>query len=69
LISGGSFESSPDPRLHFGLGNATKIDRIEIRWPDGVSQQVDPPTVLDTFYTIPEGKPAQRSVPPNPRRQ
>ncbi|MEG9435055.1 CRTAC1 family protein [Edaphobacter sp. HDX4] len=63
LISGGSFESNPDPRLHFGLGSATKIDAIEIRWPDGATQQVAPPTVLDTFYTVVEGKPAQAILP------
>jgi hypothetical protein len=63
LISGGSFASSPDPRLHFGLGSATKIEHIEIRWPDGVFQQVTPPTVLDAFYTIVEGQPIQTSPP------
>ena len=30
-----SFESSSDPRLHFGLGAATKVDAIVIRWPSG----------------------------------
>jgi hypothetical protein len=33
--SGGSFLSAHDPRLHFGLGNATRIDLLEVRWPDG----------------------------------
>lgn len=69
LISGGSFASSPDPRLHFGLGNATAINRIEIRWPDGFLQQVAPPTVLDTFYTIVEGRPVQASASSRPRPQ
>ncbi len=69
LISGGSFASSPDPRLHFGLGSASKIERIEIHWPDGVSQQVTPPTVLDTFYTIVEGKPVQATRSTQPLRQ
>jgi hypothetical protein len=27
--------SQGDPRAHFGLGEATKADRVEIRWPDG----------------------------------
>ena len=35
--SGGSYLSSHDPRLHFGLGRATKAD-IAIRWPDGQVQ-------------------------------
>jgi enediyne biosynthesis protein E4 len=33
--SSGSYLSSNDPRLHFGLGAAQKIDRLEVRWPDG----------------------------------
>ena len=32
---GSSYLSSHDHRLHFGLGEATSISRIEIRWPDG----------------------------------
>ena len=32
---GMSYQSAQDPRLHFGLGNRTKIDLIEIRWPSG----------------------------------
>ncbi|HEY6293876.1 MAG TPA: CRTAC1 family protein [Terriglobia bacterium] len=31
--SGGSYLSSSDLRLHFGLGSATRIDRLEFRWP------------------------------------
>ena len=33
--SGGSYLSQSDLRLHFGLGAATRIDRIEIDWPSG----------------------------------
>ena len=29
------YMSSVDPRLHFGLGKITKLDSLEIRWPDG----------------------------------
>jgi hypothetical protein len=32
---GGSYYSQNDLRLHFGLGAAKAIDRIEIRWPNG----------------------------------
>ena len=31
----GSYLSSSDKRLHFGLGAATTITRIEVKWPDG----------------------------------
>ena len=30
-----SFESASDPRLHFGLGSATTVDSITVRWPSG----------------------------------
>ena len=36
--SGGSYLSQNDLRLHFGLANATNIDKITIAWPSGVRQ-------------------------------
>ena len=33
---GYSYLSSSEPLAHFGLGRATRVDRIEIRWPDGL---------------------------------
>ena len=33
---GGSYQSAPDPRLHFGLGRQTKVDTLEIKWPSGM---------------------------------
>jgi enediyne biosynthesis protein E4 len=36
--SGGSYLSQSDLRLHFGLGTARRIDRIEIDWPSGKRQ-------------------------------
>ena len=59
VFAGGSFASSHDQRPHFGLGTATKIDAIEICWPDGTKQDITPPTTLDTFYIVTEGKPAE----------
>ncbi|MDQ2711118.1 MAG: CRTAC1 family protein [Acidobacteriota bacterium] len=38
--NGGSFLSRNDPRLHFGLGACTKVDRLTIRWPDQQKQDV-----------------------------
>jgi hypothetical protein len=34
---GGSYCSSNDPRVHFGLGKAAKIDELTVRWPDGTT--------------------------------
>jgi hypothetical protein len=38
--SGGSYLSQNDLRLHFGLGMATRIDRVEIDWPSGAHQVI-----------------------------
>jgi hypothetical protein len=35
---GGSYASTNTRRLHFGLGAATTIDAIDIRWPSGARQ-------------------------------
>lgn len=55
VIAGGSFASGPDPRLHFGLGPATTIDKIEIRWPSGRKDTLPSPGKLDALYTLTEG--------------
>jgi hypothetical protein len=54
VISGGSYLSSNDPRPHFGLGTAIKIDDIEIHWPDGKVEHVAVPGI-DRIATITEG--------------
>jgi hypothetical protein len=36
--SGSSYLSAHDSRLHFGLGKAAQIDRVTVRWPNGVEQ-------------------------------
>lgn len=38
-IRGGSFLSSQDPRLHFGLGAVQWVDSLEVRWPGGAVQR------------------------------
>jgi len=59
--SGGSFESSSDFRLHFGLGAASTVDKVEIRWPDGTKETYTLPGV-DRYYAIEEGKGLVASV-------
>jgi hypothetical protein len=55
VFSGGSYGSSSDPRPHFGLGKATKIENLEIRWPDGKREEVNVPSV-DRIFSIVEGQ-------------
>jgi hypothetical protein len=45
LLSGGSFASSNDPRLLFGLGTCSIVDDAEIVWPDGERQKVEHPQI------------------------
>jgi hypothetical protein len=55
VISGGSYASSNDFRLHFGLGSSTKIENAEIHWPSGAVEHVNLLNV-DCFYRVEEGK-------------
>lgn len=55
VMSGGSFESSNDFRVHFGLGETTTVDKVEIHWPDGQKETVQLPGV-DRYFAIEEGK-------------
>jgi enediyne biosynthesis protein E4 len=52
--SGSSYLSSSDLRLHFGLGTAAKVDRLEIEWPSGLRESFSTPSV-DHFVTLTEG--------------
>jgi len=55
LMLGSSFGSSEDPRLHFGLGDAARVEKIEVRWPFGATQTFGP---LDAghLYELVEGR-------------
>ncbi len=51
--SGGSYLSQSDLRLHFGLGQAARVERIEITWPGG-RKQVESEIPADRVVTIRE---------------
>jgi hypothetical protein len=55
VLSGGSYDSNNDSRLHFGLGKATSVNKLEIRWPSGNREQVTLSGV-DQIFTIVERK-------------
>jgi enediyne biosynthesis protein E4 len=54
VLSGGSYLSTNDPRPHFGLGQATKVEDIEVHWPSGKVEHFLTPGV-DRILTISEG--------------
>ena len=53
--AGSSFESSNDPRLHFGLGSATHVDAIVIQWPSGQVEKLGP-EAADQELLVQEGR-------------
>ncbi len=61
-LGGGSFLSASDGRLHFGLGDAARLDRLEVRWPSG---RVDSFRDLgaDKGYLLREGDPRPTPLP------
>jgi hypothetical protein len=63
--SGGSYLSQSDVRVHFGLGDAAKADRVEIRWPSGKTEILRD-LAADRFYQVKEGEAAGVLFPSNP---
>jgi len=50
VSSASSYQSANDPRIHFGLGDAERIESVEIQWPSGIQQtlrNVLPNQILD----------------------
>jgi enediyne biosynthesis protein E4 len=55
VLSGGSYLSQNDLRIHFGLGGKDHADRVEILWPDG-KMEIRSNLTSDRFYTIKEAE-------------
>ena len=54
VLSGGSYLSQNDLRVHFGLAKATKIDSVTIYWPSGHVDTLKD-LAVDKFYSVLEG--------------
>ncbi len=52
--SGSSYVSNNDMRVHFGLGAATKVDSVEVRWPSGLTERFDN-FAIDKINEVKEG--------------
>ena len=59
VVSGAVFCSQNDMTLHFGLGAATKVDKLEVKWSNGDTECFDIPAI-DRIVTITQGKGAVR---------
>jgi enediyne biosynthesis protein E4 len=55
VISGGSYLSQNDLRLHFGLGSHDAVDQAQIQWPDGARENLAH-LAADRFYVVREGQ-------------
>jgi hypothetical protein len=55
VLSGGSYLSSNDPRVHFGLGDVNSLPSLEIHWPSGAQEMLKLPAI-DRIFTVTEGK-------------
>ncbi len=55
VVSGAVYCSQNDMSLHFGLGAATKVDKLEIKWSDGTVETFNVPAI-DKTMTITQGK-------------
>jgi hypothetical protein len=51
---GGSYYAQNDLRVHFGLGEATRVERLEVRWPSGLEEAWDD-LAVDRLVTLTEG--------------
>jgi hypothetical protein len=61
-LGGGSYLSASDHRLHFGLGPARKVDRVEVTWPSG-RRDCYQGLAADVGYRLREGDPAPKPLP------
>src|SRR6195256_1413292 len=52
--SGSSYISNSDMRVHFGLGSASKIEWVQVRWPSGLVERFENLPV-DFVHTLKEG--------------
>lgn len=55
VMSGGSYYSQNSLTLHFGLGQTTEADSIEIRWPSGIVQMIGKTPVDQTLKVTEQG--------------
>jgi enediyne biosynthesis protein E4 len=64
VLSGGSYLSQNDLRLHFGLGSHERLDQAEVLWPDGKKERLTN-LAADRLYVVREGQGVVSGKPPD----
>ena len=62
LKGGGSYLSSNDTRLLIGLGRAERVDRVDIRWPNGERSSLETPSIRRTHRLLEPPSPGRPVV-------
>jgi hypothetical protein len=65
--SGSSYISNSDMRVHFGLGSASKVEWVQVRWPSGLVERFENLPV-DFVHTLKEGSGTPVNPPPSPAK-
>jgi hypothetical protein len=55
IVTGDSFFSQHAPVAHFGLGKASTVERIDVRWPSGRTTVLKEPVIRQYHTIYPEG--------------
>jgi enediyne biosynthesis protein E4 len=63
VLSGGSYLSQDDLRIHFGLGAHERVDKAEVIWPSG-KVEILTNLAVDRFYKLKEGQGVISADPP-----
>jgi hypothetical protein len=51
IITGDSYQSQHPFTAHFGLNQTRQVEKIQVRWPDGTTQELVRPEI-DTYHTV-----------------
>lgn len=62
------YASTMDDRAHFGVGHATRVDSLEVIWPDGRHQLLTHLDV-DRILTVKQGDATRQASPPHAERR
>jgi hypothetical protein len=65
VVSQSSYVSHSDLRAHFGLGDAAKVEAIQVRWPSGAEEKF-PGVAANGRYLLVEGSGAAKPLKAEP---